>query len=317
MTRIFASILSLGMLVLDASVVSGQDYPNKPVHIITLAAGSTNDFIARLIAPGLASGLGQPVIIDNRSVIISLAPIVINAPPDGYTLLSAGSPIWQLPLLQKAPYDPLKDLAPIIMTARSLAVLVVHPSLPVHSVKELIALAKARPGVFNYASGGTGGSGHLTGELFKAMAGVDIVHVPYNGGSAAIVDLIVGQVQMTFDSPSTVMPLVNAGKLRALAVTSAEPSELVPGLPTVAASLPGFESVTDFGVFASAKTSNAIVRRLNQEFDKVLSATGMKEKFLSRGIEITRSSPEQFAATIKSDFSVMGTVIKNAGIQAE
>ena len=236
---------------------------------------------------------------------------------DGYTLVSAGSPIWTLPLLQKMPYDPLRDFAPVSLMARSLNVLVVHPSLPVNSVKELIALAKAKPGALNYASGGTGGTGHLTGELFKSMAGVNIVHVPYKGAAAAISDLLAGQVQMTFDSPSTVMPLAKAGKLRALAVTSAEPTELVPGLPAVAAFLPGFESVITFGMFAPAKTPAAIIKRLNQEIDRILKTADVKEKFFGRGMEVVHSSPEQFAAIIKSDLAMMGKVIKDAGIKAE
>ena len=304
-------------MVLAAGIASGQDYPNKPIRMLTQAVGSTNDYIARIMAQGLIDRLGQQIIVDNRPVITSLAQLVANSPPDGYTLLSAGSPVWTLPLLQKAPYDPLKDFAPVSLMARSLNVLVVHPSLPANSVKELIALAKARPGVFNYASGGTGGTGHLTGELFKSMAGVNIVHVPYKGGAAAISDLLAGQVQMTFDSPSTVMPLAKAGKLRVLAVTSAAPTELVPGLPTVAASLPGFESVTTFGMFAPAKTPMVVVRRLNQEIDRVLKTADVKEKFLGRGIEVAYSSPEQFAALIRSDSAMMGKVIKDAGIKAE
>jgi tripartite-type tricarboxylate transporter receptor subunit TctC len=193
----------------------------------------------------------------------------------------------------------------------------VHPSLPVSSVGDLIGLARAKPGTVNYASGGTGGAGHLMAELFKSMAGVNIVHVPYKGGSAAITDLLSGQVQMTFDNPSTMMPLVKAGKLKALAVTSLEPTDLLPGMPTVSATLPGFEAVQLSGIYAPANTPVVIVRRLNLAISSVLGRPDMKEKFSSRAMEVMHSSPEAFGATVRSEISKWAQVIKDANIKAD
>ncbi len=219
MLRFSVVMFSVGMMVFAAGAVSGQNYPNKPIRIVTTAPGSGTDMIARLIAQGSSASLGQPVIVDNRGIIA--VDLVAKAPPDGYTLLLYTNPLWIMPLLRhNVPWDPIRDFSPITLTSRQPSVLVVHPSVPVMSVKELIVLARAKPGELNYGSGSTGAPTHLAAELFKAMAGVDIVRIPFKGGGLAINALIGGEIQLMFGVPAAVTPHVKSGKLRALAVTS-------------------------------------------------------------------------------------------------
>ncbi|MBI3938454.1 MAG: tripartite tricarboxylate transporter substrate binding protein [Betaproteobacteria bacterium] len=310
---------AISMAVLCAAsltvVAADQSYPNKPIRMIAPAIGGASDIAARLIAQSLSGTLGQQVVVDNRG---SIAPeIGAKAAPDGYTLLSYGSPLWLSSFLRdNVPWDPVRDFSPITLTASSPNVLIVHPSLPAKSVRELIALAKARPGELNFSTGSTGALTHLTGELFKAMAGVNIVRIPYKGNGPALNALVGGQVQLMFANSGSVVPQLNSGRLRALAVTSAQPSALVPGLPTVAASgLPGFESVTIIGMFAPAGTPAELIERLNQEIVRVLNRVDVKEKFFRIGVEAVSSSPEQFAAFIKADMTKWGKVIKDAGIR--
>ncbi|MBI3937188.1 MAG: tripartite tricarboxylate transporter substrate binding protein [Betaproteobacteria bacterium] len=318
--RCVAWTLPAAMMIPGAGVVSGQSYPNKPIHIVTAQAGSGNDFAARLVAQGLTGSLGQQVVVENRTGaggILVIEPVA-KAPPDGYTLLLYNTPMWVLPFMRNVSWDPLRDFSPITLVVSSPNILVVHPSLPARSVQDLIALAKARPGELNYASGGTGSSTHLAAELFKAMAGVNIVRIAYKGSASPMSDLISGQVQLTFGIAAPVAPHVKSGRLRALAITSAEPSALFPGLPTVAASgLPGYESVSLFGMFAPAKTPATLIHRLNQEVVHVLNRAEVKEKFFNIGVEAVGNSPEQFAAMIKADMARWGKVIKDAGIRAE
>lgn len=297
------------------AVAADQNYPSKPIRMIAPAIGGASDIAARLIAQSLSGSLGQQVVVDNRG---SIAPeIGAKAAPDGYTLLSYGSPLWLSSFLRdNVPWDPVRDFSPITLTASSPNVLVVHPSLPATSVRELIALAKARPGELNFSTGSTGALTHLTGELFKAMAGVNIVRIPYKGNGPALNALVGGQVQLMFANSGSVVPQLNSGRLRALAVTSAQPSALVPGLPTVAASgLPGFESVTIIGMFAPAGTPAALIKRLNQEIVRVLNRADVKEKFFKIGVEAVGNSSAQFAADIKADMAKWGKVIKDAGIR--
>ena len=318
MSRFVAGILSVGLMVSGADVVSAQSFPNKPVRFVTSEPGSANDITARLISQGISGPLGQPVIIDNRGGAVTSGTIVSQAPPDGYTLLIQSSALWSGPLLQTTAYDPVRNFSPITLATRSPGVLVVHPSVAANSVKELIALARAKPGVLNYGSGLTGASNHLAAELFKTMAGVNIMRISYKGGGLIINGLLRGEVQLSFPTAAAVASHVKSGRLRALAVTSAEPSALVPGLPTVAASgLPGYESEVTSGVFAPAKTPEAIVKRLNQEIVRLLNQPDIKQKFFDSGVEIVGSSPEQLAAKIKSDIARLGKVIKDAGIRAE
>lgn len=316
--RLIAGVLPAAVMMLGASGVSGQDYPSKPIRIYSNMPGGVFDFMARVIAQGLTSPLGQPVIVDNRPGNIIPAEIVSKAPPDGYSLLSHGVPLATGALVQKMPYDPMTDFAPISWTSSAPLVVTVHPSVPAKSVKELIALAKARPGDLNYASTSTGGTPHLATELFKYMTGTNITHIPYKGAGAAMIDVLSGRVHLIFAVPNAVVAHMKSGKLRGLAVTSAEPSVLLPGLPTVAASgLPGYESVGIYGVFAPAKTPDAIVRRLSEEIARVLGTEDARKRLLGSGLEPIGSSAEQFADKFRSERLRMEKVIKAAGIRLE
>ena len=305
----------LATLLVVTGGVSAQDFPAKPVRIVTSPAGGSADFVARLVAQGISGPLGQQVLVDNRPSIV-IAEAVAKAPPDGYTLVLVGNSFFVGSLLQPMPYDSISDFSPVTLTNRAPNILVVHPALPVRSVKELIALAKARPGELHYTSGVTGSSAHLGAELFNAMAHVRTVRVNYKGAGLAVTSLIAGEVQLTFGA-ADVLPHVKSGRLRALAVTSLEPTELVPGLPTVAAALPGYESVQRQGILAPAKTPAAIINRLNQEMVRVLNTKEVKDKFFNAGVEAVGSSPEQFTATLKSELARMGKVIQDAGIKVE
>jgi len=302
---------------LGATTASGQDaYPTKVVRIVTSAVGGGSDLLARLIAPGLSSALGQQFIVDNRGALS--AEIVAKAPPDGYTLLVNGSPLWILPLIRpSSPWDAVRDYAPVSLAVNAPGILVVHPSLPVKSVKELIALAKARPGELNYAAGTLGAGPHLAAELFKAMTGVKMVQVPYKGTGPGIVGLIGGQVELMFPNAGSVMPHVKAGRLRALAVCSAEPSPLAPGLPTVAATVPGYESISPQGLLAPAKTPAAIVNRLSQEVARILNQPDMKAKITNQSMQVIASTPSEFAAKINADIARLDKVIRSAGIREQ
>ena len=310
-------LLFLIAALIAANSVAAEDFPNRHLRIVTTPPGGGADFGARLIAQGLStSSLGQQVIVDNRASGVH-SETVAKAQPDGYTLLFDGSYFWISPLLQKMQYDPIKDFAPISLTNTAPSILVVHPSMPVKSVAELIALAKAKPGTLNYSSGGIGASHHVAAELFKSKAGISIAHIPYTGGGPATTAVIGGEVQMFFGSGS-VLPFVKAGKLRALGVSSSKPSAVAPGLPTISASgLPGYESSNMNGIFAPAKTPMAAIRRLNQEVVRVLNRAEVKEKFFNVGIEVVGSSPEHFASIIKSDMVTMAKLIKSAGISAQ
>ena len=298
-----------------AATGSGQAYPVKPLRFITAAAGGGSDFATRLIATPLGPALGQQVIVDNRGVLAS--DIAAKAPADGYSLLVVGPTLWLLPFMRDSVGSDLSDFAPITMATQTANMLVVHPTLPAKSVSELIALAKAKPGQLNFVTSGTGNSVHIAGELFKSMTGTDIVRVNYKGASQALTDLASGQTQLMFAVPGSVMPHVKVGRLRALAVTSARPTALAPGLPTVAASLPGYESVSYLAIFAPAGTPAPVISRLNQEIVRVLNRPDVKEKFFSAGIETVGSSPEALAALVKAEVGRMGKVIKAAGIRAD
>ena len=317
MPRIAAAVFSIAAASLVAGHASGQSFPNKPIRIVVGEPGGSTDFLARLIAQNAAGPLGQPVIVQNRGGT-DLQQVVANATPDGYTLLLNGSTVWLQPYLQdNVNYDPIKDFAPITMTTAAPQVLVVHPSSPVKSVKELIALAKSKPGGLNFSSSPAGGSSHLAGELFKYMAGVNIVWVPYKGSGPALIALLGGDVQMSFTSPVSASPHVKSGKLRALAVTSPEPSSLSPGLPPIAETLPGYESRSVQGIWAPGKTPAPVVKTLNQEIVRALARPEVKQKVVDFGSEVVANSPEQFGAMIKADMARMGKVIKAAGIHVD
>ena len=314
--RLAPWMFSIAPLVLAAGVASGQDFPVKPIRIVTSAPGGSSDFTSRLIAQGLTEQLGQQAIVDNRGNFGG--ELVAKVPPDGYTLLVDGASLWIGPLLQKTSYDPVRDFAPVTIAVSAPNVIVVHPSLPVKSVKELIALAKARPGELDYGSGGIGGASHLPAELFKSMAGVNIVNVNYKGTGPAIHALMAGEIQLMFANATISSPQIKAGRLRGVAVASPRRSALLPDLPTVAASgLPGFESVVLQGILTRANTPAPHINRLNQEIVRVLNRADVKERLFSTGVEVVGSSPEELAATIRSDIAKWGKVIKDAGIRVE
>lgn len=304
-----------GIMALGAGVASGQNYPNKPIRIVTSEPGGGNDIVARLLAEGLSSSLGQRVIVDNRGIVA--AEIAARATPDGYTLLVYGANIWLMPYLRDVPWDPIKDFVPVTGAVNLPNILVVHPSLPVKSVRELVVMAKARPGELNYAAGTIGVSPHLAAELFKAVAGVNIVRVSYKGGGPALNGLIGGETQLMFPNAGSVMPHIRSGRVRALAVSTAQPSALAPGLPTIASTVPGYEFGAVICVFAPGKTPAAIVNRLNREAVRALNTPEVRDKLFSSGSEVVANTPQQFAAFIRSDMIKMGKVIKDAGISGE
>ena len=319
LSRFVVGMIAVGPMVLAAGAASGQQYPNRIIRIVTAAAGGGSDFIARIIAQGISGPLGQQIIIENKGTGVLAGEAAVKAPADGYTLTVQGGAFWIGPLLRKTVYDPVKDFSPISLIEREVNILAVNPSLPVQSVKDLIAYAKANPGKLNYSSPGVGSTTHLASELMKAMAGVNIVHVPYQGNQPAISAMMGGEVQMAIFDAGLIAPQVKAGRLRALAVTSAEPTELAPGLPTMAASgLPGYESIGMTGIFAVGdKTPKPIITRLNQEILRFLGKPEIKEQFLKSGVEMVGSSPEQFAEAIKSDIIKMGKLIKDIGLRIE
>jgi tripartite-type tricarboxylate transporter receptor subunit TctC len=255
--------------------------------------------------------------VENRGGIVT-AEVASRAVPDGYTISLNGANLWVTTLLRKSSYDVLRDFAPISLLLREVAIVAVNPSVPVNSVKELIALAKAKPGELNFASDAPGGTSNLSGQLFKSMAGVNIVNVPYKGNAAGITALVAGEVQLIIVDSGLLMPHVKSGKLRALAVTSAQPTALTPGLPTVAAAgLPGYESVGMTGMLAPAKTPVVIIKRLNHEIVRVATREDVKEKFFSRGSEVVGSTPAEYLAVIKADIARKGKIIKDAGIKVD
>ena len=311
----FAFFVAPGLAAAQA-----PSYPTKPVRIVTSGPGASMDLVARVVADGLGPNLGQSVIVENRDGAggIIAGDLVAKAAPDGYTLLTYTTAMVILPFLRKnVPFDPVRDLSPITLATSSPNIIVVHPSVPVNSVQDLIALAKAKPRTLNYSSAGTGSSTHLSAELFKSLAEIDMVHILYKSTAPAMNDLISGQVQVSIPSASTSMPHVKAGRLKALAVTSALTSSLAPGLPTVASSgVPGYESELLVGLWAPGKTPSALISRLNTEIVRVLNQPAAKARLLT-GAEIVGSSPDQFSQVIERERSRLGKVIREAGISAE
>ena len=306
----------VGMAVLVTELSFGQNYPGKPVRIITSGIGGSTDIVARMIAQGITAPLEQPVFVENRASGIT-QEVVAKSPPDGYTLLFTSSSHWLLPLMRPVPYDPVKDFSPITVISVLPNVLVVHPSLPVKSLRELIALGKAQSGTLNYGTTGTGTPNHLAAELFKAMSGVDMVRINYKS-SAALGDLMAGQLHLSFHTAGSVGPHLKSGRLRALAVSGAQPSMAFPELPTVAASgLPGYESMATQAMFAPARTPAAIISLLNREIVRFLNQADVKARILAAGVEVVGSSPEELDSAMKSEMARMGKVIKDAGIRDE
>ena len=317
--RIHSVLCGAAIAVATATVACAQGFPSRAIHIVTSEPGGGNDFAARVIAQGLTGPLGQPVVVDNRGGASGAiaGETVAKAPPDGHLLLLYGSNIWLLPFLRDhVPYDPLRDLAPVALAVRAPNILVVHPSLPVKSTQELLTLARRRPGALNYGAGAVGSSSQIATELFKAMGKLDITQISYKGNGIALNALIAGEVQLAFATPGSVAAAIKSGRLRARAVTSPQPSPLLPGLPTVAsAGLPGYEAMSIVGLFAPAKTPEAVIARLNQEIVRVLNRAEIKERFLSSGVETVGSTPEEFGATVKAEMARLGKVIRDANIR--
>ena len=307
------------ILIITMGNVCSQPYPNHMIRIVTAAAGGGSDFVARLISQGIAPSLGQPVVIENRVTGVLAGEAAFRAPPDGYTLTVQGGAFWIGPLLRKTTYDPIKDFTAISLIVREVNILAINPLLPVQTVKDLIAYAKANPKKLNYSSPGIGSTTNLASELFNSMAGVNIIHVPYQGNQPAISAMMGGEVQLAIFDAGLILPHVKSGRLRALAVTSSEPSMLAPGLPTIASSgLPGYESIGLTGIFAVGhKISKTIVNKINEEILKFIAKSGVKEQLLNSGVEMVGSTPEQFENAIQVDISKMSKLIKDIGLHVE
>jgi tripartite-type tricarboxylate transporter receptor subunit TctC len=314
--------LALAMACI-APLAFAQAYPNHTIRLVVpFPAGGTTDILARDVAKKLTDAMGQPVVVDNRPGAGGNigADLVAKSPPDGYTLLmgTVGTHAINPSLYAKMPYDHVKDFLPVVLVAGVPNVLVVNPSVPINSVADLIKLAKAKPGSINFASSGSGTSIHLSGELFKTMAGVDMTHVPYKGSSPALTDLMGGQVQIMFDNLPSSLALIKAGKLRAVAVTSLKRAPALPDVPTIAESgLPGFEASSWFGVLAPAGTPAPIVARLNAEVNKWLQSPEGKEQLLAQGAEVAGGSPEQFVAHIRAETDKWAKVVKASGAKVD
>lgn len=316
LTDALRTTLHAGFITVFSGLAVAQNFPVKPIRLVTSPPGGGNDFTARLIAQGVADGsLGQPMVVDNRPAALA-AESVWKSPPDGYSLLVGGSTFMIGHLLRDTPYDPQRDFTPVILAGSSPNVVVIHPSLPVKNVRDLIALAKTRRGELNYGGAGLGGTQFLSTELFKSMTGVDIVYVAFKGAGPSVIGLLAGEIQVMFISANSVMAHVKAGRLRALAVTSAQPSALVPDLPTVAASgVPGYDVVSVDAVYAPAGTLAAVVNRLNQEISRAINKPDLKRKFLEAGTEIVGGAPEVLGAKLKSEISIWGKLIEAKGLR--
>ena len=304
-----------------SSTASGQAYPVKPIRIISpYPAGGTTDILARLVGAKLTEDWGQQILVDNRpggNTVIGSEALVRSA-PDGYTLISILTSHVIVPSLVPTPYDPIKDFAPVATIASTQLVLVVHPSVPAKNLRELIALAKARPGQINYGSGGSGTVTHLAGEYFNMLAGVKTQHIPYKGSSQALVDVVGGQVQMYFSPPIVALSHVKSGRLRPLAATGDTRISALPQVPTAAeAGLKGFELNIWYGFLAPAATPKPIIDKLATEVAKVLALPSVKEQLVSQGMTPFVSTPEQFAALIRTDFAKYKKIASSANIKLE
>jgi tripartite-type tricarboxylate transporter receptor subunit TctC len=290
--------------------------------LVGFAAGGGTDTTARAIGGPLSDALGQQIIVDNRPGAAGniAADITAHSVPDGYTILMGTIAALAInpSLYEKLPFDPIKDFEPISLAVSSMNVLVVHPSVAVKNVKELIALAKSQPGKLTYGSSGVGGAGHLAGVLFDQLAGTKMIHVPYKGGAPAMIALVSGEVNLVFATAETAVPQVKAGKIRALGVTTAKRSALLPDLPTIAeGGLPGYEANNWYGLLAPAKTPAAIIERLNREVVKVLNMPKVKEQLFRSGLDASPSTPKEFSAYIKSEMAKWSKVVKASGAKAE
>lgn len=320
-SRITIPLLATALACFGSTApAADSSYPTKPIRMLVgFAPGGGTDTTARALTPKLSERLGQQVIIDNRPGAAGniATDITTKAPADGYTILMGTIAALAInpTLYGNLPFDPLKDLAPVTQAVDSTNILVVHPSVAAKSTKELIALAKSKS--LNSGSSGVGGTGHLALELFNVLAGTKITHVPYKGGAPAMTDLLGGQINLIFATATSAVPHIKSGKIRALAVTTAKRSQLVPELPTVAETLPGFEANNWYGVVVPAKTPRAIIDRLNKEFSAVLNMPDIKEILFRQGLDAAPGTPEAFGAYIKAETAKWAKVIKASGAKPE
>ena len=311
------------VLALVAGAAAAQQWPSKPIKwVVPFAPGGTTDILARTIGEKLSVTLGQPIIVDNKPGAGGGvgADQVAKSPADGYTIMGGtiSTHAINASLYSNLPYDPVRDFAPITLIVRVPNMLVVNPELPAKDVRELIALLKASPGKYSFASSGNGTSQHLSGELFKTMTGVEMQHIPYRGSPPALADVVGGQVAMTFDNITTAWPLVKGGKLRALAVTTAKRSPIAPDVPTLAESgLPGYEIGSWQGVFAPAGVSTEIVKRLNTEIVRIINAPDVRQKLVDMGAEPAPNTPEEFAAMVKAEVTKWADVVRKSGAKVD
>ena len=311
----------LFLLVLCSGTAVAQSWPTKPIrYIVPFPPGAFNDTLARTLAADLPKSLGQPVIVENRpggNTLIA-TEMAAKSPPDGYTLFGAALPFSVIQSLYKTSFDVTKDFAPITLAGVTPNLLVANPGVPFNDVKGLIAYARANPGKLNYASTGNGTSNHLSFELFKAMTGTQVTHVPYKGSAPAVTDLIAGQVQVMFDNTPNVLPHVKAGKLKALGVSSKTRSQFAPDVPSVdEAGVPGYDVTVWFGVLTVAGTPPDIVKRLNTEMVKILTSPEVKERISKSGVDVVAGTPEHFSGFLKAEVSRWAKVIQEANIKAD
>ena len=310
-------------LLAGAAQAQADAYPSRPVRwIVPFAPSGPTDLMSRAVAEKISQRFGQPFVVDNRPGAGGNigAEVVAKSAPDGYTLMigHVGTHAINATLYPKIAFDPVRDFTPITLIATLPLALVVHTSVPAKNVKELIAYAKAKPGQLNFASAGNGGPTHLTGELLKTSAGIDLVHVPYKGNAAALTDLIAGRVQMMFSNMLTWMPHVRAGKLRAIGISSEKRTPQAPELPTVAESgVPGFAAVPWYGVLGPAGLPKAMVSKLNAEISRAIALPDMQERFVAQGIDLQSSTPEQFGALIRTELVKWRKVVRDAGAKVD
>jgi len=315
------AVLAIAVLAYPAAG-QAQTYPSKPIRfLVPFAPGGGNDVVARLIGGKLSEAWNQQVVVDNRGGAGGniAAEIVARSVPDGYTIFLFNSANAIAPSLYKSvPFDPLKDFEPVILISTSPFALVVHPATPAQSVQDLIALAKAKPKGYVYASGGNGSSTHLAAEQFKQMAGIELVHVPYKGAGPAFVDLLAGQVTLYFSSIPPALPHVKGGRVRALAISSERRSRLWPDLPTISeAGLPGYESGASYGLVTPARTPVAVVRKLNADVSRILNEPDVRSRLASQGMDIAAGTPQDFARFMKAEIVKWAQVIKASGARVD
>jgi tripartite-type tricarboxylate transporter receptor subunit TctC len=323
MSKKINGIVTIAAMVVTTAAAFAQEYPAKPIRLVVgFTAGGISDVLARAIGAKLSASIGQQVVVDNRAGAGTTiaSEIVAKSPPDGYTLFMQDITTHAInaTLYKKLPYDTVKDFTPISLVASSPLMLVVHPSLPVKSVKELIALAKSKPGQIVYASSGNGTILHLAAETMKSMAGIDMVHVPYKGSSQAVQGVLTGEVAVSFSTMPPALPQVKSGRLRALGVTTPKRNAAAPEVPTVAeAGLPGFDIVLYSGVLGPAKMPAAVVAKLNSELAKVVNNPEVKSVYASLGVDPLTDTPEQFAAHLLSDIDKLGKAVRAAGAHVD